>query len=108
MGYIVNEHDCATITILVSIKTLMNTLVTVRSGFALASTLVVAFILCALAQAFLPGLQFSHMWLQLFTAAPVNSGQAWVEGIFSSAIAGFALGWCFAHCYNWSAKIKLG
>jgi hypothetical protein len=40
-----------------------------RTGVALAGTLVIAFVLCAIAQAILPGPQFSHMWLQLFTAA---------------------------------------
>lgn len=71
---------------------------------ALAATLVIAFVLCAIAQAVLPGLQFSHMWLALFTAAPLGSFAAWVEGIVASVIVGFILGYCFAHCYNWSGK----
>lgn len=86
----------------------MTRLSTVRTGIALAGTLVVAFILCAIAQAFLPGAQFSHMWLALFTATPVSSVQAWIEGIIASVVVGFVLGYCFAHCYNWSGKHKIG
>jgi hypothetical protein len=86
----------------------MNSMSSFRSGIALAVTLVVAFVLCAIAQAILPGAQFSHMWLQLFTAAPMGSVQAWIEGVIASVIVGFVLGWCFAHCYNWSGKHKLG
>ncbi len=75
-----------------------------RSGIALAGTLVVAFVLCAIAQMVLPGAQFSHMWLALFTAAPMGTTALWVEGIIASAVVGFIAGWCFAHCYNWSGK----
>jgi hypothetical protein len=50
-----------------------------RTAIALAGTLVVAFMLCAILQAILPAAQFSHMWLQLFTAAPLGSLQAWIE-----------------------------
>ena len=71
------------------------------AGVALATTLVVAFLLCALAQVILPSTQFSHMWLALFTAAPLGSAQAWIEGLIASVTIGFILGWCFAHCYNW-------
>ena len=80
----------------------------VRTGIALAGTLVVAFVLCAIAQAILPGAQFSHMWLQLFTAAPMGSVSMWVEGIIASVVVGFILGYCFGHCYNWSSKHKIG
>lgn len=82
----------------------MNTMSSVRSGIALASTLAVVFILCAIAQMILPGAQFSHMWLQLFTAAPMGSVAMWVEGFIASLLVGFIAGWCFAHCYNWSSK----
>jgi hypothetical protein len=86
----------------------MNTLSTFRAGIALAVTLVVAFVLCTIAQMIVPGAQFSHMWLQLFTAAPMGSVATWVEGVVASLIVGFVLGWCFAHCYNWSGKHKIG
>lgn len=79
-----------------------------RIGIALSGTLVVAFVLCAIAEALLPGAAFSHMWLALFTAAPLGSASAWIEGIVASAVVGFVLGYCFGHCYNWSGKHKLG
>lgn len=82
----------------------MDTISPVRSGVALAGTLIVAFVLCAIAQAILPGAQFSHMWLALFTSASLGSGLAWIEGIIASLVVGFVLGYCFAHCYNWSGK----
>lgn len=78
----------------------------VGAGLALSSTLIVAFILCAIAQVLLPGAQFSHMWLSLFTAAPLGSIAAWFEGIIASLVVGFILGWCFAHCYNWYVSRK--
>ena len=74
------------------------------AGLALAKTLVVAFVLCAIAQVVLPGVQFSHTWLELFTAAPVGSGQMWVEGVAASIVVGFVLGYVFAHSYNWVFK----
>ena len=86
----------------------METFSTLRAAMALAVTLVVAFILCAIAEAILPGAQFSHMWLQLFTAAPMGSVAMWIEGIIASLVVGFITGWCFAHCYNWSGKHNIG
>mgnify|MGYP003395268366 CR=1 FL=1 len=71
------------------------------TGLALAKTLVVAYILCAIAQIILPGVQFSHMWLALFSAAPMGSLQMWLEGIVVSIVLGFVLGYVFAWSYNW-------
>jgi hypothetical protein len=82
----------------------INYLPPLRTAIALTGTLVVAFVLCALVQAILPSAQFSHMWLQLFTAAPLGSFQAWIEGVIASAVVGFITGYCFGHCYNWSGK----
>lgn len=82
------------------------TLSKVGSAVALATTLVVAFILCAVVQAALPGTQFTHVWLTLFTAAPLGSVLAWTEGLVASIVVGLILGWCFAHCYNWMANRK--
>ncbi len=79
----------------------MGNLSKVGAALALASTLMVMFILCAIAQLVLPGAQFSHMWLQLFTAAPMNTTAMWTEGIVASIAVGLVAGWCFAHCYNW-------
>lgn len=82
----------------------METISTLRAGMALAMTLVVTFVLCAIAQVIFPGAQFSHMWLGLFTAASMGSAAMWFEGIIASLVVGFITGWCFAHCYNWSGK----
>lgn len=70
------------------------------TGLALAGTLVIVFVLCALAQAVAPGLQASHMWVSLFTAAPIGSPEAWLEGGLSSLVAGFIAGWLFGAIYN--------
>lgn len=74
------------------------------AGLALAKTLVVAFVLCAIAQVILPAVQFSHMWLQLFSAAPMGSTSMWLEGIIASVVVGFVLGYVFAWAYNWALK----
>ncbi len=74
------------------------------TGLALAKTLVVAYVLCAIAQIVFPGAQFSHMWLALFSAAPTGSGQMWLEGIVASIVVGFVLGYVFAMSYNWFSR----
>lgn len=74
------------------------------TGLALAKTLVVAYVLCAIAQVVLPGGQFSHMWLQLFSAAPMGSTAMWIEGIIASIVVGFVMGYVFAWSYNWVSK----
>ncbi len=71
------------------------------AGLALAKTLVVAYVLCAIAQIIFPGVQFSHMWLQLFSAAPMGSLTMWLEGIVANIVVGFVLGYVFAWSYNW-------
>lgn len=78
----------------------MTRLNVVGTGLALAITLVVAFVLCAIAQAVFLGPQFSHMWLALFTGASAGSVAAWVEGIIASAVVGFISGAVFAFSYN--------
>ncbi len=74
------------------------------AGLALAKTLVVAYVLCAIAQVIVPGAQFSHMWLQLFSAAPMGSLNMWIEGVVASLIVGFVLGYVFGWSYNWVSK----
>lgn len=73
------------------------------AGIALAATLVVLFILCAIVQVVAPNLQATHMWISLFTAAPIGSGQAWLEGIIASIVFGFIGGFLFAWVYNRAA-----
>ena len=85
-----------------------NKLHPLATGAALAGTLVVLFIICALAQSAFPDWQLSHMWLNLFTASPIGSSAAWVNGLLSSVVMGFIGGWVFAAIYNkklkWLAK----
>jgi len=78
----------------------------VSVGFALAVTLVIVFVLCALAYAVAPGIQASHMWVNLFTAAPLGSVSAWVQGILANLVFGFVAGWVFASVYNKIATKK--
>ena len=84
----------------------MNRLSYGGSAVALTATLVAAFVLCAIAQVILPGAQFSHMWLQLFTAAPIGSVEAWVEGIIANVAFGLVAGHIFAFAYNWTVGRK--
>ena len=84
----------------------MKNLSEMGTGIALAATLIFAFVLCAIAQMVLPGSQFSHMWLALFTAAPVGSIAAWFEGIIASLVVGFITGYFFAWVYNKAAKMS--
>lgn len=79
-------------------------LMPLAAGLALAKTLVVAFVLCAIAQIIFPGVQFSHEWLRLFSAAPFGSLNLWVEGLIASIVVGFVLGYVFAWSYNHVSK----
>lgn len=78
----------------------------VAAGIALAITLVVVFVLCAIAQAIFPFISAAHMWINLFTAAPIGSLNAWIEGILSSVVFGFVAGYIFALVYNTVAGQK--
>jgi len=74
------------------------------AAIALAGSLVVAFVLCAIVQLLIPSAQFSHAWLTLFTASSIETFRAWVEGIISSLFVGAVLGHVFAYLYNWATK----
>ena len=74
------------------------------AGLALSGTLVLVFVLCALVQVIVPDLPASHMWVSLFTAAPLGSGEAWLEGLASNLVFGFVAGWLFAAIYNKKAS----
>jgi hypothetical protein len=69
-------------------------------AIALAVTLVVLFVLCAIAEVILPAAPLSHAWIGLFTTAPVGSARAWVEGIMASTVLGVVGGYIFAVTYN--------
>lgn len=67
---------------------------------ALAATLASLFIVCAVVAVLVPGFRATHNWIALFTGAPLGSAQAWMQGIVSSAVAGFGAGGLFGCVYN--------
>ena len=69
-------------------------------AIALAATLVVLFVLCAIAEVIVPAALLSHAWIGLFTTAPVGSARAWIEGIVASIVLGVVGGYIFAVTYN--------
>jgi hypothetical protein len=70
------------------------------AAVGLSVALVILFILCALAQLVAPGLQAAHAWVGLFTTAPVQSLQAWIEGLAFSVVFGAVAGTVFVLGYN--------
>jgi hypothetical protein len=70
------------------------------AAIALAGTLVVLFVLCALYEFASLGPRLSHAWLKLFTAAPTGSVQAWVEGLLASLVFGAIGSALFAAIYG--------
>lgn len=76
------------------------TLLPGASAVALSVALIVLFVVCAFAQLVAPGLQAAHAWVGLFTVAPVNSIEAWVEGLAFSLVFGLIAGFVFALTYN--------
>lgn len=72
----------------------------IGSAIAAGLTLVVLFLLCALAALVVPGLQATHAWVGLFTLAPVTSPQAWLEGVLFSLVFGGIVGSVFAAVHN--------
>lgn len=82
----------------------MNTLSPKGASIALALTLVVVFMLCAIAQYMDLGFQASHMWLNLFSAADMGSARMWIEGLLASLVVGGVTGFVFASSYNRFAR----
>ena len=76
------------------------TLSMMGSAMALSLVLIVLFVICGLVELVAPGLQVTHAWVGLFTLSPVNSAQAWLEGIFFSLAAGIIAGSIFASVHN--------
>jgi hypothetical protein len=68
-------------------------------AIALAVTLVVLFVLCAIAEVVLPAAPVSHAWIGLFTTSPVGSAREY-EGILASIVLGVVGGYIFAVTYN--------
>jgi hypothetical protein len=71
-------------------------------GATVAASLafVVLFAVCGVAQLLGSSLQVTHMWMSLFTAAPIGSVQAWLEGLFFSLAFGVVTGSIFASVHN--------
>ena len=70
------------------------------AAFGLGVALIALFVVCAIVQAIAPGLQATHAWIGLFTAAEPGSGRAWAEGLFYSAVFGAFAGAVFVAGYN--------
>lgn len=71
-----------------------------------AAVLAIQFLICWTAAAITEGLQFSHMFVELFTAAPVRSGAALVEGLCWSLVFGALTGALVAIAYNLFARLE--
>jgi hypothetical protein len=69
-----------------------------RSAGAGAATLTLLYVLCWIGA--VVGVPVTHLWIQGFTLAPVDSYQALGEGVFWSIIAGAIAGGTAAFFYN--------
>lgn len=69
-------------------------------GLALSGTLVVLFILCAVAAALFPGWQLAHGWISLFTSGAPGSLRSFIDGIVFSIIFGWIAAGTFVPTYN--------
>ena len=76
------------------------TLSLLGSAVALSVVLIVVFVACAIVAVVVPGLQFAHAWITLFTLAPVSTPQAWLEGLFFSLALGVVAGSIYAAVHN--------
>lgn len=77
----------------------MRTVNTLHYTLAGAGTLLALFALCWIATA-AGDLRLSHMFIELFTAQPVASGAALLEGLAFSLLFGAASGFLLAVNYN--------
>lgn len=68
-------------------------------GIAASVTLALIYVVCAVVAMAVPSLAFAHVWLTLFSAAPIGSVQGLVEGTIWSVVAGWVaaviLGWVY-------------
>ena len=76
------------------------TLSPTAAAIGLSVALIVLFVLCALVRIVAPGLQAAHAWVGLFTTAPVQSLQAWIEELVFSVVFGAIGGTIFVFGYN--------
>ena len=77
-----------------------NPLNVVALGWALSATLLVLFVICLIVALVLPDWQASHVWVALFSAAPLSSIRVWVDGIVFSIVFGWIGGVVFGFVYN--------
>ncbi|MDI1253852.1 hypothetical protein [Thermomonas sp.] len=80
-----------------SIRTPVNL---VALGTALSVTLVVIYVVCALAAMALPKAPLAHGWLQLFSTAPVGSLESLATGIAGSLAFAWLSAAIFTPIYN--------
>jgi hypothetical protein len=74
------------------------------AGWALAITFVVLFAICLIAAQMFPGVPLAHNWVRLYSAAPMNSGQVWIEGIIASVVFGWITAIVLGLSYNRFAR----
>ncbi len=61
----------------------------VALGWALSTALVVLFVVCLVVALIVPDWPASHAWVALFSAAPLTSARAWIDGIVFSIVFGW-------------------
>jgi hypothetical protein len=61
----------------------------VALGWALASALVILFVICLVVALVLPGWPATHQWVGLFSPAPLDSLRVWIDGIVFSVVFGW-------------------
>ncbi len=76
------------------------TLSPLGAAIAMSIALMVLFAICAIVLLVWPGVPAAHAWVGLFTIAPVNSAQSWMEGLFFSLAMGMIVGTIFAVVHN--------
>jgi 2TM family of unknown function (DUF5676) len=69
-------------------------------GWALMATLIILFILCAVAGMIFPDLPLAHGWIGLFTTAPLGSIRNFFDGIVYSALFAWLSAVIFGTTYN--------
>jgi hypothetical protein len=72
----------------------------VAAAVGLGVAMIALFLICAIVQVIAPGLNATHAWIGLFTAAEPGSIRAWAEGLFWSALFGAFTGAVFVAGYN--------
>ncbi len=69
-------------------------------GWGFSAAFVVLFVLCLLSALFLP-MRLAHGYVALFSAAPLDSGRVWVDGLIWSIVVGWLIALVLGAVYNW-------